>query len=303
MVLSLTDVELFNLADAYTWYISIFSLIIGIISNLFIIFVFSSLQEFRGHQCAFYLISESITNIGLLVPIYFSRILACIFGQDPVNISLIWCKIRTVFTQICGLCSLATISFAAFDQYLSTNHRPSVRQRSTLKLAHRVTIVIVCFAIIHSIPFSIFYEIRSTLGCLAYNPTFVNYQTFFDYPVLLSCLPLMVTISCSLLAYRNVRRITRLQVPIIRRRLDHQFTATILARVLCLVTLGIPYIIYCLCELRINIAVNDENDLAIKRLIEAIILSLFYGNFSVIHSAVFKLLTCLFIFRLISIFF
>ncbi|UJR07755.1 hypothetical protein I4U23_012039 [Adineta vaga] len=48
----------------------------------------------------------------------------------------------------------------------------------------------------------------------------------------------------SLLAYRNVRRIVRRQIPIIRRRLDQQMTTLVFARVILLVILYLPYIVY-----------------------------------------------------------
>jgi hypothetical protein len=273
--------QIYDLSEEYQFYISVLIMTGGLISNIFIILVLVVLRVFRGKQCAFYLIIECTANTGLLLVIFSSRILAYILNQDPVQLSTAWCKIRSWSTQVFCSISLGTICFATFDQYLSTNYRYSFRQMSTLKLAHRLTFFIVCFAVLHNIPLLILTEIRSTMGCTVYDSVLKNYYSFFYYPILSSSLPLIISCSFSLLAYRNVRHLIRRQVPIVRRRLDRQLTAMILARVIFLVVLGLPYIIYSLCELNIHVNENDYIMLAVTRLIEAIILSLFYANYSI----------------------
>jgi hypothetical protein len=272
--------QIYDIADAYEFYISIFIMIAGLISNIFIILILTRLRIFRGNQCAFYLTIECLADIGLISVIFSSRILAYILGTDPVNLSIIWCKIRSWSTQVFAFISLLTISFATFDQYLSTNYRYSFRKMSTIKLAYRLTYFIICFGIIHNIPLLILTEIHPITGCAVYNVILKNYFSYFYYPVVTSFLPVFVTSSFSLLAYRNVRRIIRLQISIVRRRLDRQLTAMVLARVISLLTLGLPYIIYYLCVENISINQNNYLGLAINRLIDAIMLSIFYSNYS-----------------------
>ncbi len=88
----------------------------------------------------------------------------------------------------------------------------------------------------------------------------------------------------------------RQQISMIPRRLDRQLIATILTHVTCLLVLGISYVIYSLCQLHIDISENDLHGLAIKRLIEVIILSLFYGYYLVNFDTFFQLLIGLFSF-------
>jgi hypothetical protein len=152
---------------------------------------------------------------------------------------------------------------------------------STLKLAHRLIIFNICFCTLHSTLFLIFTEIQSSLGCTVYNPTLKKYLSFFYYPILSNALPLVITISFSLLAYRNVRRIFRRQVPIVRRRLDHQLTAMVLARVICAIVLGLPFICITLYELNLNTSEDNAMKLAIATLIDIIFTSLLFTNFSV----------------------
>jgi hypothetical protein len=72
------------------------------------------------------------------------------------------------------------------------------------------------------------------------------------------------------LAYRNVRRIVRRQIPIFRRRLDQQMTAMVLMRVILLVCLVSPYIIYRIFIINFPISQSDPMKYAIGRLVQAI---------------------------------
>jgi hypothetical protein len=94
-------------------------------------------------------------------------------------------------------------------------------------------------------------------------------------------MPLTVTGICSLLAYHNVRHIILWQISVVRRWLDHQLTAMVLARVVCLIILGFPYIIYALYQLNLTFTGNNYMKIAIATLISSISDSLMYANFSV----------------------
>jgi hypothetical protein len=225
--------------------------------------------------------TESFSDIGLLIAICSSRILNRILGYNPTVASLPWCKIQTLLAQMCGLCSVYIICCTTFDQYLTTNHRYNLRQMSTIKLAHRLTIFVICFCFLHSILFLMFVEIEPSMGCTVYNPTFKKYLSFFYYPVMSNSFPMIVTISWSLLAYRNVRQIVRRQVPIVRRRLDRQLTAMVLARVICAIILGLPFICMTLYQLNLDYSENTDMKSAIVALIGIICNSLLYTNFSV----------------------
>jgi hypothetical protein len=278
---SSTVQQIYAIGELYMLYAGVFNLITGIIGNIFIILLFTTLRVFKGNQSAFYLTAESISNIGLLLALYLSRILTHILGYDPVLNSLSWCKIRSMITHAFGLCSLFNVCFLAFDQYLSTNRRYNWRQMSAFKLSHRLIFFNNCFAIVHSTTFFIFTEIQSSMGCAVYNSIIKRYYSLVYFPIISSTLPLIITITSSLLAYRNVRRIVRRQVPVIRRRLDRQMTAMTLARVMVFVICGVPFICISLYEL--NISNNENNDMksAIVNLLSSILYSLLYTNFAV----------------------
>jgi hypothetical protein len=107
------------------------------------------------------------------------------------------------------------------------------------------------------------------------------YLTYFYYPILSSFLPLLISVTFSLLAYRNVRRIVRRQVTVVRRRLDREMTALALSRVLCIVTLGLPFIGVSLYEFNVNSSADNLMQLAVTRLIAAVAYSLLYINYCV----------------------
>jgi len=152
---------------------------------------------------------------------------------------------------------------------------------SALKLAHRLTIFFICFCFLHSILFLIFVEIQSSMGCTVYNSILKKYLSYFYYPILSNALPLVITVTFSLLAYRNVRRIVRMQVPLVRRRLDRQLTAMVLARVICTIILGAPFICITLYQLNLNNNEDNYMELAIATLIGIILYSLLNTNFAV----------------------
>ncbi|CAF3691230.1 unnamed protein product [Rotaria sp. Silwood1] len=269
-----------SVSQQYTICVSFIILFTGILGHMLNIFVLTHLKIFQGNPSAFYLIVESIVNLLQMMISFTSRIAINGFANDLTQTSLVWCKLRQLFVQYFTLVSLTIVCCSAIDQYLSTNYYPFIRQMSTIKLAKVLTIITMITWILHCIPVMIFFEIQSTYGCNIYNQHFLNYITYVYYLILTGTLPLIVSIFFSILAYRNVRRIVRHQMPIRRRKLDQQLTAMIIVRVIFLVVMTLPYVIqrfYTLSTLVIKDSVIRKS---IEELIGAVTFSLFYLNFS-----------------------
>ncbi|CAF4381072.1 unnamed protein product, partial [Adineta steineri] len=81
-----------------------------------------------------------------------------------------------------------------------------------------------------------------------------------------------------MLAYRNVRRIVRRQIPIIRRRLDRQITAMVLLRIVVFICLTVPSIIYHIYAINTPVLRNTSAQYAIVRLLQIIAFSLLNLN-------------------------
>jgi hypothetical protein len=176
-----------------------------------------------------------------------------------------------------------TVCFAAIDQYLSTSYHVRLRQMSSFRLAQRLVGTLVIFATIYSIPVAIFEEIHPIAGCATYNPTYNYYLSFVQFSIILGLLPIGVSSLFSILAYRNVRRIIRLQIPIIRRRLDRQLTAMILLRVALFVITTSPYISVRTFQINQSIDPTNTYAIAVDQLVKSIFTSIFTINLAVFN--------------------
>lgn len=271
--------------SSYSTYINF---IIGLIGNLLNILVFTNLKIFRFNRCAFYLIAESIYNIiqltqNLINEIWKSKI----NGIDPITISLIWCKLRTILPQWFRLVLASIVCSAAIDQYFCTNHIVYLRRLSSLKIARYEIFISSILSFIHTISVGIFLEINSLSVCIINNSILINYYSYFFYPLLNGLFPIILSSIFSILSYRNVRRIIRRQIPINRRRLDQQLTAMIFVRVIFFVLLQLPFTIYRIVTLNwIIIRVNTIGYATIAW-IQSISLALVYSNHVVISLFIF----------------
>jgi hypothetical protein len=285
-------------------YVGFFIIITGFIGNIINILVFTQLKLFRRNQSAFYLTVAPIVDCCQLIFTTCIRVIAAAFSFDPTQTSLIWCKLRIYLAQCGATISLATVCFAAIDQYLSTSYHNRLRQISTFKLAQRLIGILIIFTALYAIPFPIFQEIRPSSGCATYNPTFNYFYSFVHLCIILGILPIVVSSFFSLLAYQNVRRITRRQMPIVRRRLDRQLTAMILVRVALFVITTSPFVGSRIYE--INNSVDENNNsysIAIQQLIKTTFIALYNINYTVFDIFVFDFVILFLVFRVVFMFF
>jgi len=281
--MSSTAILIVLIAKEFTLYASFAILIFGVISNTLNIAVFTQLTIFRRNQSTFYFIIGSIVDCIQILLIFTIRIPTYTFNPDPTNTSIVLCKLRAIIEQICIVISLGTVCCASIDQFLSTNNHARLRQMSTVKLAHCLTLIIACFALLHGVLFLVYYEIVPNLGCTPGNLIFRVYTTFIFYCILCGLLPITIASTFAILAYFNVRHIIRHQVPVVRRRLDKQLTAMVLARVCLYVITNLPYIVSEI--FRTNMPSNPSDILRIVtiQLISSVTYSIFFVNYSVMN--------------------
>ncbi len=273
--------EILNFVSQYTFYSGCILFIFGVIGNAINILVFTQLKLFRNNRCAFYLTVESIANFLSQFITISSSILISIYGDDATGRSLIWCRFRYILGQSFALITAYMICLAAIDQFFSTNYYFHLRSICTLKLARCLTYTFVCIWIIHSLVFGYFSNIQPLAGCVILNKIYLRYATFFFYPILGSLLPIAITSFFALLAFRNVRRLVRRQLPIVRRRLDRQMTAMVFIRVIVLICLAAPYSIYRIYIINFPITQTNPKAYATKVLIQAILFSIVSLNYTV----------------------
>ncbi|CAF1525566.1 unnamed protein product [Adineta steineri] len=266
-------------ATQYSIYSGFIVFSFGVIGNVLNLVVFTQLKLFRTNRCTFYITIESISN---LIYQFFSislTMLITIYGDDATERSSIWCKLRYILGQTTVFTTFYMICLSVVDQFFSTNHRFNLRQMCTLKLGRYASFICICFAIIHSIALGSSYDIQPILGCVISNYVWVKYSTFFFYPILVGFLPIVIASSFSVLAYRNVRRIVRRQLPIVRRKLEKQITAMVLMRVIAFICLTLPYNAYRIYAINFPTPQSMRMAYAIGRLIQAILLSILTTNY------------------------
>lgn len=273
--------QVLDFVTQYTFYSGCIIFVTGIIGNGINILVFSQLKLFQNNRCAFYIILESISNFLFHFIFVTLTIFTWVYGNDGTGRFPVWCKLRFILGPTFAVTTYYMICSATIYQYFSTNYRHNLREMYTIKLTYYVSFVIVSFALIHSIILGSFFNIQPSLGCIISNSIFVQYTTVFYYPILIGLLPIAIASCFSLLAYRNVRRIVRRQLPIVRRRLDRQMTAMVLIRVIFFVFLALPYNI---CRIYVTIDPISKSQMmryVIVRLIQAITFSLSMANYTV----------------------
>ena len=269
--------------------LSFFILFLGLLGNILNVGVFTGHKIFRKNQCVLYMTIESLVNCCQLLVIFTSRIGVAVFKYDPIQTSLVWCKLRAMIAPACTLTSMSIVCLAVMDQYFSTHYSLRIRGISTLKSAQIWIGVVISVWLLYGIPFVLWFEIQPMQGCYVYHLGFATYYKFFHLPILIGALPLSVGAVFSLLAYRNVRRLIRRQLSHLRRKLDRQLTAMVLVRVIFMIGVTIPFVTY-----RIYMLANPpdrQNNL--RREIETVILNgttaVFTLNFAVrLLSAVWK---------------
>ena len=275
---------LLQIASQYPIYVAFITFFVGIVGNILNMLTFTNLKSFRNNSCVFYLMIESISNIIYHLSSVTLNILALVYGSDVTRISPVWCRLRNILIQSCGLCTFYMICLTAIDQYCLTFYRFNLKQMCTLRVARYLALATTTIWIIHSITFCYFFTIVPSVGCIISDPGLIRYGTFVFYPILVGFLPIVVASWFSFMAFRNVRRIVRRQLPIQRRRFDRQVTAMVLVRVGFFVAFSTPFVVFR--TYITNVIVTRENPLqfAIIQLTHVIIISIVGLNYTVSSS-------------------
>ena len=250
-----------------TRYVDSFILFFGTLGNLLSICVFTRLTIFRGNQCAFYLNIEAFANIFALMIQSIDRFTQYPDGSTLADFKFIWCRARFFLDQCSQLIPFSIVCLTTFDQILSTSPFYSLRQLSTMKLARRSISIAIIASIIHSIPAMFSFGIYPPVGCISIDYAAGYYYLFVYYPILVGILPLFLSSIFSLIAYRNVRRLIRRQIPMVRRRLDRQLTAMVFTRVILMIIFCLPFTIYRIYALQAVFKTNYNFTMIINRIL------------------------------------
>ncbi|CAF0924994.1 unnamed protein product [Adineta steineri] len=126
-----------------------------------------------------------------------------------------------------------------------------------------------------------YFNIESFLLCNISNHIYLQFSTYFVVPLLSGLIPVFIASFFGFLAFRNVRRIVRRQLTIVRRRLDRQMTAMVAIRIIILFSLTLPYLSYRMYTFNYPNLPNKPMEYARGRLIYVILFFLFNLNFTI----------------------
>jgi len=233
--------------------------ILGVIGQFLNIIVFLNSKTFRQKSCVFYLTVMSALDLSRLFISALFNILAWGFEIDYTVSSLFFCKIKVLIYTTCSLSSITCLCLAIIDQYFASSSHLRCQKWCNIKLAHRLTTIFIMIWTLHGIPYFVFYDhiifpsTNKTI-CQITNTIFIKYHTYGYFLTLTNLLPL-IAIVFGLMAYRNVRLLTRRKIPVVRRELDKQLTKMILIQILIYFCTFLPYSIQSMCALIIK---NDE---------------------------------------------
>lgn len=255
-------------------YGGLFTLVTGIVGELFNILIFTTLKTFRRTTCGFYLTFLSISNFGQIITAVLIRTLN--YGFRINLIGTTWtCKLRECFVHFFALASFTLICLATIDQFLSL-----VRPHWNNLYWARWHILLIGFVWLgHNVPFLIYCDIVSN-QCRNLNATFYYYVNYVIWPVFLGCLPIFIMIIFSSLAFYHVRKLNgNHRGNLFRQSQDRQLTSMTLVYVLFIVVLSTPCIIFSIYTLDLVNLTAEQS--IINRLIYTILSALYYQSYAV----------------------
>jgi hypothetical protein len=282
----MSSIDFLNaVSTQFSIYFGIFTLVAGVIGDIFNLLVFLSLKTFRENSCAFYLTAMSFLDICQLMLSLFPRIMNLWFAIDWTVASLAYCKIRAYCFQVCSLTSFTCMCLATIDQFLATCTHTRWQRFGNINFAYRCFIIAVIIWLLHGIPILIYQDqiissMTGNLTCVISNKAYQSYYTYGFTVVLISGLPVLATALFGLLAYRNVIQLAYRAVPLVRRELDKQLTVMVLVQVIFNCCVLVPYIVLNITNLGVSLS-KISYSYAQLQLGRNITISVYYWYFAV----------------------
>jgi hypothetical protein len=230
-------VALLYVIQQYTLYIGYFLLITGIFGNSMNIYILSAIGSYRSTPSTFYFLIASVYDMIIILVSLCSRILESGYGLNLSNSSVIWCKTRQYFITSITMIPLYFQCLATIDQFLITSKSRRVREYSSIKQAHRISICLTIICLLHGIPFYIYYDISPNTHLCSSMSIALSFYLPILVLVMFSFIPTLLTIIFGLLTYRNARQSMGLR----NQHADRQVTLMICMQIILIIWSTIPY--------------------------------------------------------------
>ncbi|CAF1380696.1 unnamed protein product [Adineta steineri] len=207
------DIENINkIINSITLCVSFLTIIIGTLGGLCNIITFTS-KEFRSNSCVTYFFCSTIFDIIYLLLSGTTRFLLDYFPSIRNDQSILFCKFRTYFVIVIPKLSIYFIMAATIDRYLSTSSSKKCRNLSRIKLAWRISVIIIIVSLISNSHILFFYELQSQNNnnniyqCVPYRgfyTIFVSIYVFVLNP-LITYIIMLIYILITLVRLRTLR--------------------------------------------------------------------------------------------------
>ena len=257
-----------------------FSLLIaGSIGNPLTLIVFLSLQTFRQSSCAFYLTVMSFINIFHLITGLVTHIMIYGFNINWLNMSVVYCKFRPFYVQLCAMSLWSCVCLATSDPFLATCSSPRCQRLCNIKLARRLVVGLIIIWFGCGISFLLYYNHVGSdpVVCAITNGVFNKFNGIFYSPFVMCILPMIIMILFAILAYRNVQQIAYRTVPLVRRELDKQLTTMVLVHVIYAAISVTPGAIFNLFK-TFYPSIDERNTTEILRCVGSLTTTVYYFN-------------------------
>lgn len=166
----------------------------GILGALLIVVIFSCQPAFKRNPVIYHLFAVTVCNIVQLLHSLLFRILAEGFFLPLYNHNDFWCRERAYVNSIATTCFIYFNCLAAFDQYVSSSHDASIRNRwSSISLARRSIAITILLAILVHIPNWFFHGVVNDV-CKTTSRPFNIYDAYVVCPIFYGLIPFGIII-------------------------------------------------------------------------------------------------------------
>ncbi|UJR38797.1 hypothetical protein I4U23_031462 [Adineta vaga] len=181
---------------------------IGIPGALFNFLIFIGTKKCRHSPMVFYVVGQSISDIGILSIILLQSIPSLTMATSSIS-----CKLMIFFSQLTGPCAMTFLCLSAFDRWACTSRSARIRQLSSIHIARYIFPFPFLLWTLINIPYLIFCDVFPLISsCIFTNELFARISIYFLAPIFSNILPLLILIIFSILTYQNIRVVTQIHV-------------------------------------------------------------------------------------------
>ena len=214
-------------------------------------------------------------------PLLLVRLPNAILRSDYMAPSIFLCKLRMFLIGVILPIPIWCVCFSAFDRFCITSRDASRRRWSTPKRARITIISLVAVWLAYRSPdlyYSTFIPIPGAPLCY-FSPTnsvYVQIQTYFTFPVLLTTVPMSIFFILSLRTRSNLRLFTAQQLG---GRLERQMTLMVLLQAMSVACL-VPYTANLFYALATKSTPKDDYRLAQENFFSQLVTLCFYAHYA-----------------------